>query len=177
MPARDIAAALKRVESVLQRRPQAGLGDDTTATVRWQGGTRLIACHPSGAEVTTDMPVEVGGSGDRITPGWLFRAGLAGCGATCIALVAAAEGVDLDELEVSTATRSDTRGMLGMTEADGRPVSAAARDFRLNVRIAARGVAPDRLRALARRGLDSSPAYAALSVVLPIELQIDVKAV
>jgi uncharacterized OsmC-like protein len=61
------------------------------------------------------MPSEVGGSGDQVTPGWLFRAGLASCAATRIAMAAAAEGIELATLEVRASSRSDTRGLLGMT--------------------------------------------------------------
>ena len=32
---------------------------------------------PGGATLLTDMPPELGGSGDQVTPGWLMRAGLA----------------------------------------------------------------------------------------------------
>ena len=77
MTKEDIAAAVQRVESVLQRRPATGIHDDAPATARWQSGLRVIACHANGTQVLTDMPSELGGSGDKITPGWLFRAGLA----------------------------------------------------------------------------------------------------
>src|SRR5438552_3676240 len=96
----DIAAAMQRVEEVLRRRPDAGLHDDAPATARWQGGTRIVASHANGTQMQTDMPDELGGSGERVTPGWLFRAGVASCAATRIAMAAAAEGVALDTLEV-----------------------------------------------------------------------------
>jgi hypothetical protein len=34
-----------------------------------------------------------------VTPGWLFRAGFASCAATCIAMGAAAQGIELASLE------------------------------------------------------------------------------
>lgn len=95
MAAADIAKALQRVESVLRRRPDSGLNDDAPATARWDGGTRMVANHPSGKQVLTDMPAEIGGSGDQVTPGWLFRAALASCTATRIAMAAAAQGIAL----------------------------------------------------------------------------------
>ena len=79
MATQDIAAALQRVEAVLTRRPEAGVHDDSPAAARWQGGTRVVASHANGTEVASDMPGEFGGTGDLITPGWLFRAGLASC--------------------------------------------------------------------------------------------------
>jgi len=94
MAKEDIAAAVQRVESVLQRRPATGIHDDAPATARLQSGLRVIASHANGTQMPTDMPSELGGSGDRITPGWLFRAGLASCLTTRIAMGAAAEGID-----------------------------------------------------------------------------------
>ena len=52
-------------------------------------------------------------------------------------MAAAAEGIELAALEVRASSRSDARGLLGMAEADGAPVSAGPRDVQLHVRIAA----------------------------------------
>jgi len=124
MSMQEIASALERMKSVLRRRPSAGLHDDAPATARWENGTRVVAIHANGARVLTDMPGELGGSGDQVTPGWLFRAGLASCAATTIAMSAAAKGIEIAELEVKASSRSDTRGILGMTDADGAMVFA-----------------------------------------------------
>src|ERR1035438_7478809 len=86
MATKDIAAAVQRVESVLKRRPAAGIHDDAPATCRWQTGMRVVASHVNGTQMLTDMPTEFGGSGDQVTPGWLFRAGLASCCASGIAM-------------------------------------------------------------------------------------------
>ena len=131
MTTQDIAAAVHRAEAVLRRRPETGLHDDTSATATWQGGTRMIASHDNGTQVATDMPSEIGGSGDRITPGWLFRAGLASCSATSIVLAAAAAGVELTALEVKARSRSDMRGLLGVADVDGGAVPAGPRDVQL----------------------------------------------
>ena len=101
----NIAAAMQRVESVLHRRPQAALHDDAPATARWQSGTRVVASHADGTQLVTDMPSELGGSGNQVTPGWLFRAGLASCAATRIAMGAAAAGIELTMLEVRASSR------------------------------------------------------------------------
>ncbi len=97
MTMQRIAAALQRVESVLQRRPDTGLHDDAPATATWQGATRVSVAHANGTRLATDMPIECGGTGDLVTPGWLFRAGLAACATTSIALLAAARGITLAE--------------------------------------------------------------------------------
>ena len=176
MAAQDIAAALERVRTVLTRRPEAGIHDDAPATARWAGGLRIDAGHPSGASVATDMPTELGGSGDQVSPGWLFRAGLASCAATCIGLNAAAEGIELALLEVVARSRSDLRGLVGLPDAHGDPVPAASQDLGVSVRIAAHGVTPERLQALAERGLRGSPIYTALQPAVPMALHIEVVA-
>jgi uncharacterized OsmC-like protein len=174
MAAQDIAEALQRVEAVLRRRPETGIHDDAPATARWDGGARVVTRHANGTEVSSDMPSEFGGTGDRITPGWLFRAGLAACTTTRIAMAAAAEGIELQTLELQARSRSDTRGLLGMADADGEAVSAAPSDVELRVRIAARGVAPERLRALVEDSYRHSPVSCAVQGV-PVALRIEVE--
>ena len=91
MTAQEIAAALRRVEAVVERRPDFAMHEEAPATARWEGGTRVVASHANGARVATDMPPEFGGAGNDVTPGWLFRAGFASCTAACIAMGAAAK--------------------------------------------------------------------------------------
>ncbi len=165
---------MQRVESVLKRRPEAGLHDDAPATARWQSGTRVVSSHGNGTRLLTDMPTELGGSGDQVTPGWLFRAGLASCLATRIAMGAAAAGFELAMLEVSASSRSDARGIFGMLEASGEPVGAGPRDVQVLVRIAAPGVSPERLRILIEESNRCSPVSAALRDAVPITLCIEV---
>ncbi len=174
MTMQDIAAALQRVEAVLQRRPEAGLHDDAPAAARWERGTRIVTHHANGAQMATDMPGELGGSGDQVTPGWLFRAGLASCAATSIALRAAAEGIELTALEVHAGSRSDTRGLLGMADASGEPVHAGPRDVQLRVRISAEAIAPELLRALVEKWVGCAPVPDGLARATPLDLQIEI---
>lgn len=175
MTLRNLAAALDRVAGVLRRRPEMGLQGDAPATARWQGGTRIVTVHANGTQVTSDMPAELGGAGDAVTPGWLFRAALASCAATSIAMIAAAEGIELGALEVRAESRSDTRGLLGMVDAHGQPVDSGPRDLELQVRIAARNVAPERLRVLVQNGLRRSPIPSLVQQATPVRLRIDVE--
>ena len=174
MASQEIAAAMQRVESVLKRRPEVGLHDDAPAAARWESGTRVVTRHANGTQLLTDMPTELGGSGEQVTPGWLVRAGLASCLATRIAMGAAAAGFELAFLEVSAGSRSDARGIFGMSEASGEPVGAGPRDVQVLVRIAAPGVSPERLRILIEESDRCSPVSAALREVVPITLRIDV---
>jgi hypothetical protein len=70
-----IAQAMRRVEAVLQRWPEVGAHDDSPAVSTWKAGTQVIASHPNGTQVLSDMPGEFGGGGAHVTPGWLLRAG------------------------------------------------------------------------------------------------------
>ena len=173
MSLQNIATALKRVETALTRRPEAGLHDDTPAAARWQGGTGVVTRHDNGTALPTDMPRELGGSGEHVTPGWLFRAGLASCAVTSIVFVAAAEGIALTTLEVRATSRSAARGLLGMADASGEAVYAGPGELTLQVRIAAEGVPAERLRALVEAGLRHSPIPNAASHATPYALHID----
>ena len=173
MESQNLATALQRARTVLQRRPDMGLHDDAPALARLEAGTRVVSRHANGTEVATDMPQALGGSGDQVTPGWLFRAGLASCAATCIAMTAATEGIELQLLEVQAGSRSDTRGALGMSEADGEPVYAGSRDMSLQVRLRAAGVSPAALRLMVERSLRCSPVPAAVRTATPLQLRID----
>lgn len=174
MSTNDIALAMGRIERVLRRRPETGLGDDTAATARWLGGTRVVASHASGANIATDMAVELGGTGDQVSPGWLFRAGLASCLATCVAMNAAARGIHLTQLEVRTSSRSDTRGFLGMCDANQRAVDAGSRDIQLQVRLGAEGVSADKLRELVIDSQRCAPVSSTLSQARFLALQIEI---
>ncbi len=174
MATQDLAAALQRVHAVLQRRPETGLHDDAPATARWTGGTRVVASHANGQQVATDMPTELGGSGDQVTPGWLFRAGFASCAATSIVMAAAREGIALTALELRASSRSDARGLLGMADVNGEPVDAMPCDVQLQVRIAAAGVAAERLRALAEQGIACSAIPQAVRNAVPFDLRIEI---
>ncbi len=176
MTLQPIAAALQRAQSVLDRRPQAGLHDDPPATSRWESGARVVTRHNNGTAITSDLSVEFGGSGEHVSPGWLFRAGLAACSATSIVMAAATEGIELSALEVRADSRTDARGVLGMSGADGAAVYAGPCDMRLTVRISAKGIDGKRLRAVVERGLRQSPVPNAVQHATSLDLQLDLHA-
>jgi uncharacterized OsmC-like protein len=173
MTIEDIATAVHRVESILKRRPATGMHDDAPATARWRTGLRVAARHANGTQVLTDMPTELGGGGEQVTPGWLLRAGLASCLATRIAMGAAAAGIELTFLEVSASSRSDARGLLGMMEVSGEPVGAGPRDVQLLVRIAAAGVSGERVQELVEDSNRCSPVSAALRDQVAVALRVE----
>ena len=174
MTEEQIAAAMQRVTSALQRKPHAGLHDDAPATVRWSGGLRTIARSEAGAEVSTDMPAAIGGDDSAATPGWLLRTALASCAVTRIAMEAAAQGIALQTLEARASSRSDLRGLVGVAEPDGRPVPAGPLAIALHVRIGAPGVDAARLRALVEATPGCSPVTCAIEQPLAVGLHIEV---
>lgn len=171
----DIATAQQRVVAVLRKRPAAGQQDDMPARVRWEGALRSRAIHPTGSEIALDMPAEIGGSDAGVTPGWLLRSALASCAVTRIAMLAAAEGITLTTLEAEATSRSDARGLLGLTEADGRAVPAGPDDVQLHVRISAPGVAPERLRALVAATVPLSPVTCALASPVAVTMHVQIE--
>lgn len=174
MSLQDIAAGMARACQVLARRPELGMHDDSPATARWRGGVRNVALHANGTAIETDMAEEIGGTGDRVTPGWLFRAGLASCAVTSIAMRAAAEGVALTALEAHVESRTDLRGMLAMAGGDGAPVHAGPAEMHLRIRIAAEGMSADALRALVARGCRCSPVPTAVTTPTPLSVHVEV---
>ena len=174
MAMQEMAAAMQRVEAVLQRRPETGIHDDAPATASWQGGTRVVASHANGTRMSTDMPAEFAGSGEGVTPGWLFRAGIAACATTSIALQAARQGIALDTLEVQVRSRSDSRGIFGMADAQGETVCAGPVGVEMSVRVAAAGVAADRVRALIEDSCRCSPIPDAVRRATPFVLHVEV---
>jgi uncharacterized OsmC-like protein len=169
-----IAAALHRVETVLKRRPEAALHADAPAVSRWDSGTRVVSRHPDGASVATDLPAELGGQGEEVTPGWLWRAALSSCLATRIVMAAAVDGICLSSLEVQADSRSDLRGLLGMGAASGGAPSPEPGDVQLHVRIRAPEVSPERLQALVARSQACSPMQVAATRALPVEVSVEV---
>jgi uncharacterized OsmC-like protein len=172
----NVCATLRRAAQALEHRPDMGLHDDAPATARWDGDVRVATSHANGTTIHSDMPRELGGAGERITPGWLFRAGLAACATTSIAMTAAAQGIALSMLEIQVRSRSDTRGLLGMHDGDGKPVYAGPQGLTLDVRIAAPGIDAERLRKLVDDGCRCSPVPNAVQHALPMPIHVDVVA-
>lgn len=147
---------------------------DDPAIARWEQGMRVVCRHANGTHVATDMPRELGGEGNQVTPGWLLRAGLASCLATRIVMEAAAREIAVTMLEITAASRSDMRGLLGMTDDAGEPVPPGPQEVQLQVRIAAANVEADRLQAMVEESFRCSPVPAAVARSVPVSLHVAV---
>ena len=174
MSLQDVGVALKRAMAALQRRPEMGIHSNPNAVARWESGTRVVVHSPDGAKVVTDMPKEIGGTGDQVSPGWLFRAGIASCATTSITMAAANEGVDLTALEVRVESHSDARGLLGMSDPGGVPVYAGLYDVALHVTIAASGTTTAGLTQLVESCLAHSPIPCSLETATPFTSHVNV---
>ena len=68
----------------------------------YDGGLRTSAVHgPSGAQLTTDAPVDNHGRGEAFSPTDLVAAALGSCMATVMGIVAARKGIILEGMKIS----------------------------------------------------------------------------
>lgn len=175
MTAATIANAVQRVRALFARRPEAALHADEPAIARWERGLRVVSRPANGAPIATDMPRELGGQGDELTPGWLLRAALASCLATRIAMEAVTREIVVTRLEVVAASDSDARGLLGMTDEAGQQISPAPRAVQLQVRIVAPNVAAEILRTMIEDSCRCSPVQSAVEKSVPVNVRIDIE--
>ena len=112
-PQSPIRLSLLRARETFEARPSAARQQDSAAVAVWNGGLSTRLLHPSAPTLGTDMPGALGGGGGLPSPGWYFRAGVASCMVTSIAMEAALQGITLTRLEVEAHSESDARGMLG----------------------------------------------------------------
>ena len=153
MSSTQIREAIEKVSKVLTEKPEKARIKNPAATASLVDGLKCQVTGLAGEELHTDMPAGVGGGASAPNPGWLMRAALASCNATCIAMRAAKCGANLAKLEVTVTSESDNRGMLGLSE----NVSAGLQDLRVHVRISAPGTSAEELDELVHWACSHSP--------------------
>ena len=153
MSVAHISEALDKVGKLIAEQPEKAKAKNAPATARLLEGLRCEVKGPNGETAYTDMTPAMGGAASAPNPGWLFRAALASCTSTAIAMRAAKQGISLSRLEVTVESSSDIRGLLGLDET----VPAGLSQIVCRVKIGADGVAPERLRELAEWGDRHSP--------------------
>ncbi len=166
----DIRTALQNAVAYLSAKPEEARYTDSVATAVIESGLQCRVRGPNGEETVTDMPKSVGGSSGAPSPGWLFRAALASCVATLVAMRAAEEGVDLSRLEVEVDSESDDRGILGMDAS----VPAGPLSVRIRISIAADDVSPELLRRIAEEGKDRCPVCDLLGREVPTTTEVQI---
>jgi uncharacterized OsmC-like protein len=165
-----IRQSLLRARETLDRKPSAALHEDTPAVAVWSGGLATRLAHPSMPQLATEMPAALGGAGGQPSPGWYFRAGVASCLATSIAMEAALQGITLARLEVAAHSESDTRGMLGTAGVPAGPLRVW-----LKVAVESPDAPEAALRALVALAESRSPLAQGLRRALDVELDLDLQ--
>ena len=112
MAGSDIRSALETLSRTIVAQPEKAKAKHgpATATIE-QGGLKCRVTGPLGENIQTDMPPAMGGAASGPNPGWFFRASVASCCATVIAMRAAQLGIGLATLEVTVESDGDHRGM------------------------------------------------------------------
>jgi uncharacterized OsmC-like protein len=112
----SIGEAIRNATEYLTDHPEEARYTDSAAVATLGEGLKVTVSDPDGRKITTDMPEGVGGTDIAPSPGWLFRAALASCDTTLIAMRAAMLGVELEEIEVIIESESNDYGILGIDE-------------------------------------------------------------
>lgn len=169
MTIEHIQKSIQQVSKHFSSKPEAAMREDYAAVAVMEEGLRCQITGSGGAALTTDMPEGIGGGGTSARPGWLLRAALASCDATVIAMRAAQLGIILSRLEVAVSSETDGRGLLGI--ADNVPPGPI--EIRIDVRIAADGVSPERLREIVEWAEEHSPVGDTVRRAVPCRLEIE----
>jgi uncharacterized OsmC-like protein len=165
-----IQQSIEGVIKYLTENPAKCRYTDKAAVAVVEDGLRCRADGPNGAILISDMGKAIGGGGSAPSPGWLFRAALANCDATVIAMRAAQLGVTLSTLEVTVDSESDDRGLLGMDDA----TSAGPLNVRIRVHIGANGVTPEQLREIVDWAGAHSPLADAVRRAVPCKTEVEI---
>jgi uncharacterized OsmC-like protein len=166
MGTEQIRSAVEKAIGYVTEHPDEARYTDSAATATLEDGLRCVVTGPGGESVGTDMPPSVGGGGSAPSPGWLFRAALASCTATLLAMRAAQLRVDLSGLEVTVDSQSDDRGILGIDDA----VPAGPISLRVHVR--STGNDQGRLLELAQWAIAHCPVSEAAGRIVPLTLEV-----
>ena len=165
----DIRSSIEAAVQYLFQHPDEARYTDSPATATLEDGLRFRVIGSSGEEVASDMPSAVGGDGAAPSPGWLFRAAVASCAGSLIAMEAARAGVRLSTLQVTVDSQSDDRGILGMDPA----VPAGPLNMRILVRLWSGSADCSTLEELARHGVDRLPVVDAARRAVEISVVIE----
>jgi uncharacterized OsmC-like protein len=165
----SIGDAIRNATSYLTENPQEARYTDSAAVATLDDGLKVTVVAPDGRKVTTDMPEGVGGSDSAPAPGWLFRAALAACDTTLIAMRAAMLGVKLTDIEVTIDSESNDFGILGIDES----VPAGPLSVRTHARVKAEGADPMAMRELVEWAIAHCPVCDATKRAVPMTLEVD----
>lgn len=156
----------------LNANPTEARYSDSPATARLAHPEMLTVevSGPNGAAITTDMPTSVGGANSAASPGWYLRAAEASCVATMIAMRAAHQGINLEDIEVTVDSESDDRGILGADlYTPAGPLST-----RVAVRLRAVGADESQLRKIVDWAVEHCPVTDAVRRAIPMNVELEI---
>jgi uncharacterized OsmC-like protein len=164
-----IKGSIENAVRYLSEHPDEARYTDSMAKATLDEALRVEVEGPGDHRIVTDMPGAVGGRGEQPSPGWLFRAALASCVASTIAMEAAREELAIDTLEVEVDSESDDRGILGMDE------SVPPGPLSMRIRVIARTEASDgqRVREVLERGAWRCPVCDAAKRSVDVSLEFE----
>jgi uncharacterized OsmC-like protein len=165
----SIADAIRNATEYLTANPSEARYTDSPAVATLESGLRVRVAAPDGREIETDMPNGVGGEDTAPSPGWLFRAALAACDATLIAMRAAMLGVELTGVEVTIDSESNDYGILGIDES----VPAGPLSVRTRVKVAPTAADAEGVRQLVEWAVAHCPVCDATKRAVPMALEIE----
>jgi uncharacterized OsmC-like protein len=165
----SIADAIHNATEYLTANPDEARYTDSAAIATLESGLKVRVVAPDGREIESDMPTSVGGEDSAASPGWLFRAALAACDTTLIAMRAAMLGVELTKVEVTIDSESNDYGILGIDES----VPAGPLSVRTRVKVGAKGADAQELRELVEWAVAHCPVCDDIKRAGPMTIEID----
>jgi uncharacterized OsmC-like protein len=166
----SIGSAIAGAIEYLTKHPDEARYTDSEAVASLVGGLRVAVRDPSGRTVETDMPKGVGGEDTVPSAGWLFRAAIAACDTTLIAMRAAMLGVELTDVQVTIDSESNDHGILGI----GESVPAGPLSVRTHVHVSAKDIDEQSLRDLVEWAIAHCPVCDATKRAVPVTVDIEV---
>jgi uncharacterized OsmC-like protein len=170
MPISPIAITLESLSATIKANPEKARAKYAPATATLADGLKCRVTGPAGEAIETDMGKAMGGNASAPNPGWYFRASIAACCSTAIAMHAAQRGINLTALEVTVEGDGDARGLLGLDET----VSAGHSALRTHVRIAADNATPEQLQDLVQWSAAHAPVGRTVQDAAPNALRVDI---
>ena len=170
MSIENIRNSIEGTISYLKANPEKAFKKGTAATAVLEKGLKVGTVGPENEVIISDMPPTVGGEGSAPTPGWFMQTALATCNATGIAMKAAREGIELNTLEVSIDTESDTRGIFGIQES----IKVGPLNMRTRVRIGAEGVSEEKLHEIVKWNEKHSWCGNAICRSVPLKTEVEI---
>lgn len=160
--------AISIATEYLQAHPEEARYTDSEAVATLQENLRIVVRDPEGRTIETDMPTGIGGGNSAPSPGWLFRAALAACDATLVAMRAAMLGIELGTIEVAIDSESNDYGLLGIDES----VPPGPLSVRTRITIEAKDADPETLRDLADWATAHCPVCDAVKRSVPVSVEV-----